>query len=353
MENDLCSQIQDLQDSFNQTLNSIPLDQWNSRCLTEWSQEWLGKKGVFSPIEETFQKLSKDEKKSLGKMFYEKKNTYLSFVQSKLSEKEHQWENWRLQNESIDLTLPHSTSESFRASFHPVFVVQERVCETLKSLGFVVCDSPEVEHDDYNFRLLNFPDGHSARDMQDSFLLEKDWYLRTHTSNGQIHALRKFGTPLALASPGRVYRAEADATHLPMFHQIECLMVDQGIHMGHMRYTIESFISKLFDLKLKTRFRPSYFPFTEPSAEFDMQCYQCLGKGCRLCKQTGWIEIGGCGQVHRQVLKQSFVDDSFTGFAFGFGLERLAMMLFQIQDLRDLYRGDISYINSFRLWSLS
>lgn len=346
MTSPLTSSIQALKERFQEEIKKTPLEQWTPQSVKIWSQKWLKKE--WSSIEAKFQEWPQSEKKSQGKSFYEEKKTYQSFILQAIKKKDLEWEEEKLAQEKMDLSLPRDLPQSFRCSHHPVVEVERRVCETLRSLGFVISDTPEVEHDDYNFRWLNFASGHSARDLQDSFALKKDWYLRTHTSSGQIHNLRQYGPPLAIASPGRVYRAESDATHLPVFHQIEGFVVNRGIHLGHLRFTLETFLNRLFGLNLKIRFRSSFFPFTEPSLELDMQCHQCQGQGCSLCKQTGWLELGGCGQIHRNVLKNCHIEDpEITGFAFGFGLERLALMLYRFTDLREVYKGDLTYLNRF------
>jgi phenylalanyl-tRNA synthetase alpha chain len=217
-------------------------------------------------------------------------------------------------------------------------------------MGFSIIDGPEIDNDFYNFEALNVLKDHPAREMQDTFFLASEWVLRTHTSNVQTHAMIERGVPLKIVCPGCVYRNEYDMTHVPSFRQIECLVVDKGIHMGHLRHTINELLNAAFGREVKIRFRSSYFPFTEPSAEVDVECQQCFGKGCRSCKHTGWSEIGGCGLVNRKVLESCHIDSSvYSGIAFGFGVDRIAKDRFAVADLRSLFDGNVSFLKSFGL----
>lgn len=234
-------------------------------------------------------------------------------------------------------------------SRHPIARTMEEVIHALHRIGFTLVDGPEIETDFYNFEALNQPADHPARDMHDTFFFSENWLLRSHTSNVQIHALLERGAPLRVICPGYVYRRDYDMTHLPCFRQIECLVVDRAINLGHMRYAINSFLNELFGHAVPTRFRSSYFPFVEPGAEVDIQCQQCGGCGCRSCKGTGWMELGGCGIVNRNVFRSCGLNpDEWQGFAFGFGIDRMAMNRFAVADIRSLVDGDVCVLNQIR-----
>jgi phenylalanyl-tRNA synthetase alpha chain len=249
-------------------------------------------------------------------------------------------ERLRLEKETVDLTLPLPLLNL--GSRHPVSVAAQQLLEPLRRLGFTVIDGPEIERDFYNFEALNIPAEHPAREMQDTFFVASQWVLRTHTSSVQAHAMLERGVPLRVACAGFTYRNELDLTHVPTFRQIECLVVDKGITLAHMRGALDAFFAEVFGRPVKLRLRSSYFPFTEPSAEIDVQCQQCFGAGCRSCKHTGWLEMGGCGLVNTKVLERCGIDSSvYSGFAFGMGVDRIAMSKFGIADLRSLYEGDV------------
>lgn len=249
-------------------------------------------------------------------------------------------EKLRLEREKVDLTLP--LPELNLGSRHPVSAAAQQLLEPLRRLGFTVIDGPELEREFYNFEALNIPAEHPAREMQDTFFVASQWVLRTHTSSVQAHAMLERGVPLRVACAGFTYRNELDLTHVPTFRQIECLVVDKGITLANMRSTLDAFFAEVFGRPVKLRLRSSYFPFTEPSAEIDVQCQQCFGSGCRSCKHTGWLEMGGCGLVNTRVLESCAIDSKvYSGFAFGMGVDRIAMSKFGIADLRSLYEGDV------------
>lgn len=249
-------------------------------------------------------------------------------------------ENAKLEREKVDLTLP--LPELNLGSRHPVSAAAQQLLEPLRRLGFTVIDGPELEREFYNFEALNIPSEHPAREMQDTFFIASQWVLRTHTSSVQAHAMLERGVPLRVACAGFTYRNELDLTHVPTFRQIECLVVDKNITLAHMRSTLDAFFAEVFGRPVKLRLRSSYFPFTEPSAEIDVQCQQCFGDGCRSCKHTGWLEMGGCGLVNVRVLETCGIDSQiYSGFAFGMGVDRIAMSKFGIADLRSLYEGDV------------
>ena len=257
-------------------------------------------------------------------------------------------EDRRLQLETVDLTLPLPPPRM--GSRHPVAIAARELTAPLQKMGFEWIDGPEIESDFYNFEALNIPKEHPAREMQDTFFLAADWVLRTQTSSMQVHAMKERGVPLRVVCSGYTYRNEYDMTHVPTFRQIEGVVIDKGIHFGHLRHTLSEFFKEVFGRPVPLRFRSSYFPFTEPSAEMDIQCQQCHGAGCRSCKHTGWLELGGCGLINRKVLESCGIDaDVYSGFAFGMGVDRIAMSRFAVSDLRALYEGDLSFLSEFGL----
>ena len=244
------------------------------------------------------------------------------------------------------MTLPGRQTDY--GSIHPVTQVKQRINEYFSRMGFDIITGPEVESEYYNFEALNIPEHHPARAMHDTFYFGDDRLLRTHTSPVQIRIMEQQQPPFRLIAPGRVYRCDSDVTHTPMFHQVEGLVIDKDITLGHMKHLFEKFFSWFFGKSLDVRFRPSYFPFTEPSAELDLTCTNCSGKGCRSCKFTGWLEVLGCGMVHPKVLQAVNVDPSqYQGFAFGLGMDRLAMLYFGIDDLRMMFENDIDFLKQF------
>ena len=253
----------------------------------------------------------------------------------------------RIERERIDVTLPGRRPR--RGHLHPINIVRQRLEDIFVSMGYAVEDGPEIENDFYNFTALNIPELHPARSPQDTFYTEDGLALRSQTSTVQIHAMQKRQPPLRVIAPGRVFRRDTpDATHNPMFFQLEGLLVDRGIHMGHLKGTVTEFLRRLFGADVRTRFRPSYFPFTEPSAEFDFTCFKCGGKGCRLCKGSGWIELGGSGMVHPNVLRAVQIDpEEFSGFAFGFGIDRMCGLLYELDDIRLLFENDVRFLEQF------
>ena len=254
----------------------------------------------------------------------------------------------KLAREAIDVTEPRKHTPL--GSVHPVSLVQDQLIDVFTSMGFDVVEGPEVEYDHYNFELLNLPKNHPARDAQDTFYIEDNIVLRTHTSPVQARTMLTRKPPIRIVCPGRVYRAdELDATHSPVFHQMEGLVVGEDVTMADLKGTLDAFAQKLFGDDMTTRFRPSFFPFTEPSAEVDLTCVNCHGKGCRVCKGTGWIEVLGAGMVNPKVLDMCGIDSKkYRGFAFGVGLERIAMLRYGITDLRAMYEGDVRFLSQFR-----
>jgi len=246
----------------------------------------------------------------------------------------------------IDVSLP-GRIEAWGA-LHPISRISEEICEIFTKMGFDIVEGPEVEKDYYNFEALNIPKNHPARDMQDTFFVSADVVLRTHTSPLQVRTMERQAPPVRIIAPGKVFRCDSDQTHTPMFHQVEGLLVDENVSFGDLKGTLTAFVHQMFDEQTRLRFRPSFFPFTEPSAEVDILCVMCRGRGCRVCKQTGWLEILGSGMVHPAVFENVGYDtDRYTGFAFGMGVERVAMLKYGIDDLRKFFENDLRFLNQF------
>jgi phenylalanyl-tRNA synthetase alpha chain len=254
----------------------------------------------------------------------------------------------RIARESVDVTIPGRRPRA--GHLHPITLMRQRIEDIFVSLGYAVEDDREIETDFYNFDALNIPEGHPARDPQDTFYTTQGHALRSQTSTVQIHAMQRRGAPVRMIAPGRVFRRDTpDPTHNPMFYQVEGLCVDRGITMAHLKGTLAEFVHRLFGPETKTRFRPSYFPFTEPSAEVDYSCFNCRGDGCRICKWSGWIELGGSGMVHPNVLRAANVDpEQFTGFAFGLGIDRTCARIYELDDIRLLFENDVRFLEQFR-----
>jgi phenylalanyl-tRNA synthetase alpha chain len=308
---------------------------------------FLGRKGRLTQLVESLRDVPKEERPAAGRAVNELKQAIeAQLAQLKTASLAHQLEA-RLARAPLDVTLPPTTRQG---ALHPVTLVRREMLREFRRLGFTVYDGPEIDFERYNFNALNMPEHHPARDMQDTFYLsgKARLLLRTHTSNIQIHAMLAERPPLRIVAPGRVFRVDSDPTHTPMFHQIEAFVVDRNITFAHMKGVIDAFLKAVFGTSLKTRLRPSFFPFVEPGAEVDLQCTQCAGAGCRLCKQTGWLEVGGCGMIHPNVFEAVDYDsDAYTGFAFGFGIDRMAMLKYRISDLRQMFEGHHAYLGQF------
>lgn len=307
----------------------------------------LGKKGELTGILKQMGKLSAEERPVIGQMANEvRQDLERKIEEIKAALKEKQMAE-QLASEQLDVTMPGRPFEL--GSMHPLSLVLEEIEEIFLGMGFDIAEGPEVEYDYYNFEALNLPKDHPARDTQDTFYITDNILLRTQTSPVQVRVMEKQKPPIRVISPGRVYRSDAvDATHSPVFHQIEGLIVDKGVTMADLKGTLEIFAKRLYGEDAKTRFRPHHFPFTEPSAEMDTQCFACGGEGCRLCKGEGWIELLGCGMVHPKVLKNCGIDpEVYSGFAFGMGLERVVMRRFGIDDLRLFFENDLRFLKQF------
>ena len=318
----------------------------SSKDLYDLKVQYLGKNGSLTEIMKEMASLSKEEKPLFGKKVNEVKQllegAYLE-AEEALKKKEI---SAKMSAEELDLTLPSYTRS--RGAQHPVYMVVDEIFQIMSRLGYSVRTGPLIEKDYYNFEALNIPADHPARDMQDTFFIDKTHVLRTHTSPIQIHSLENEELPLRVIGTGPVFRCDSDISHLPNFHQIEALCVDEKVSMADLKGTISFFVREYFGPGLKTRFRPSFFPFTEPSAEVDCSCPICKGKGCSLCKHSGWIEIGGCGLVNPKVFQAAKIEyPKYQGFAFGFGVERMAIIKYGIEDIRLFPENDVRFLRQF------
>jgi phenylalanyl-tRNA synthetase alpha chain len=307
----------------------------------------LGRKGTLAQITKEFSKLSPEERARIGRLL----NSVKQDLESEYEQKKQRFERAglasRLSNEWIDVTLPVGGVRP--GSLHPVTQLQEAIEDLFTSLGFAVLDGPEVETEEHNFDALNIPPTHPARDMQDTFWLANGHLLRTHTSPVQVRGLRKYGPPLRMIAPGRVFRnEEVDASHEHTFYQVEGMMVDREVSVAHLIYFMKTLLSAIFERDVSVRLRPGYFPFVEPGFELDVRCLICEGAGCPVCKQSGWVELLPCGLIHPNVLRMSGIDpEEWSGFAFGLGLTRLVMMRYGIDDIRHLQSGDLRFLMQF------
>ena len=290
--------------------------------------------------------LPKEERPAFGKILNQFKTDVETIFEERAAVlKEEEMQN-KYEAEKVDITLPGKMRKA--GALHPITLVKNQLIDIFAGMGFKVFEGPEIETDYYNFTALNTPKDHPARDMQDTFYLSENLLLRTQTSAGQIRVMEKEKPPIKILSPGRVFRSDDDATHSPMFHQMEGLVVDEGITLCDLQGMLSEFAKKMFTSATKVRLRPSYFPFTEPSVEVDLSCSECGGKGCRLCKGTGWIEVLGAGMVNRHVLENCGVDpDKYTGFAFGMGIERIAMLKYGVNNIRALFENDVRLLEQF------
>lgn len=323
------------------------------RALDDIRVNQLGKKGELTSLLKSLGQLSAEERPAAGAKINEAKQQVAQAIELRKAEMESAAMEVKLASEKIDVTLPGRGREV--GSLHPVTKTIRRIENIFSGVGFSVAQGPEIEDDFHNFAALNIPEHHPARAMHDTFYIDPTHVLRTHTSPVQIREMEAKQPPIRAIFPGRVYRCDSDLTHTPMFHQIEGLVVDKGISMADLRGTVSQFLQAFFEADFPVRFRPSYFPFTEPSAEMDIQCTACKGKGkleggenCRICKKTGWLEMGGCGMVHPKVFESVGIDpEEYTGFAFGLGVERLAMMRYGVKDLRMFFENDEQFLEQF------
>ena len=309
--------------------------------------EVLGKKGQLTDLLKSMRDVAPQDRPKVGQMVNEVRASIEAAMEARKRRMEEALLDLKLKSEVIDVTLPAKKSRLGHS--HPNTIALKEAERIFVGMGYQVVEGPEVERDYYNFEALNIPADHPAKDEQDTFYISGDFLLRTQTSSVQVREMEKGHLPIKMISPGRVFRAdEVDATHSPSFHQIEGLVIDQDITMSDLKGTLAEFAREIFGVDTKVKFRPHHFPFTEPSAEMDVSCFKCGGKGCRFCKGEGWIEILGCGMVHPHVLEMSGIDpEKYTGFAFGVGLERIALLKYEIDDMRLLYENDIRFLNQF------
>ncbi len=317
-------------------------------ALAELRNRHVGKKSALAAAKKMIGRVAPDQRASFGQRVQQHEAEILQLLEHAERNLITFVQTAKTQREMIDVTLPGRRPR--RGHLHPITLMRERLEDIFVSLGYVIEDDREVETDFYNFDALNIPENHPARTSQDTFYTTGGFALRSQTSTVQIHAMQRRGAPVRMIAPGRVFRRDTpDPTHNPMFFQVEGLCVDRGISMAHLKGTVAEFLKRMFGPDTKTRFRPSYFPFTEPSAEFDFSCFKCGGEGCRICKQSGWIELGGSGMVHPNVLRVAGVDPSiYSGFAFGLGIDRMCALMYGLDDIRLLFENDVRFLEQFQ-----
>lgn len=316
-------------------------------ALDQVRVQYLGKKGSLTEQLKGLKDVPADQRKAVGQSINKAKQVLQKAIEARKNELEAQVLQQKLASETIDVTLPGRGQNS--GGLHPVTRTIQRIESFFHGQGFMTAEGPEIEDDYHNFEALNIPDNHPARAMQDTFYFDPNTLLRTQTSSVQIRVMENAKPPFRIISSGRVYRCDFDITHTPMFHQVEGLLVDENVSFADLKGTLVEFMRHFFEVDdLQLRFRPSYFPFTEPSAEVDIQCVMCGGDGCRVCSHTGWLEVGGCGMVHPQVLKNVGVDnEKYVGYAFGMGADRLTMLRYGINDLRLMFENDLRFLSQF------
>lgn len=308
---------------------------------------YLGKKGVFTEQMKELGKLEPEQRRTAGQVINTVKNSFQEALDARKISLEAEQLQARLASECVDVTLPGRGQTT--SGLHPVTITLRRIAKIFASVGFDVVEGPEIEDDYHNFGALNIPEHHPARAMHDTFYFGPHTVLRTHTSPVQIRVMESEQPPLKVIAPGRVYRCDSDLTHTPMFHQVEGFLVDKDVSFADLKGVVFEFLRAFFEKDIQVRFRPSYFPFTEPSAEVDIECVICDGQGCRVCSHTGWLEVMGCGMIHPEVFKSVKIDhQQFSGFAFGMGVERLAMLRYGINDLRMFFENDLKFLQQFK-----
>ena len=339
----MTARINELIESAKNKLKEIT----SGKALAEFKVDFLGKSGKVTELLKGMRDVAPEDRPKIGQLVNDLRKKIDGFVAEKEAEIKAKERAEAFQKEAVDITLPGKIDEE--GSLHPITLVKNELIDAFSGLGFKVYEGPEIETDFVNFQQLNIPEDHPARDMQDTFYVTDGILLRTHTSPGQVHVMTSSKPPIKVMCPGRVYRSDDDATHSPIFHQIEGLVVDKNLSLCDLKGSLEEILRKIFNSDIKTRLRPSYFPFTEPSVEIDVSCFECGGKGCKLCKGTGWIEVLGAGMVNRKVLKNCGIDpDVYTGYAFGIGLERIAMLKYHIPDIRMFFDNDLRFLKQFR-----
>ena len=328
--------------------SSLPDAEAELRALADLRVRHAGKKSAIAAAKKLIGKVPAAQRASFGQIVQSAEAQITDSIDAAELALKTFIESARIARESIDVSIPGRRARP--GHLHPITLMRQRIEDIFVSLGYAVEDDREIETDFYNFDALNIPEGHPARDPQDTFYTTQGHALRSQTSTVQIHAMQRRGAPVRMIAPGRVFRRDTpDPTHNPMFYQVEGLCVDRGITMAHLKGTLAEFAHRLFGPGTRTRFRPSYFPFTEPSAEVDYSCFNCGGKGCRICKSSGWIELGGSGMVHPNVLRAANVDpEEFTGFAFGLGIDRTCARIYELDDIRLLFENDVRFLEQFR-----
>ena len=317
-------------------------------ALAELRARHTGKKSALAACKKLIGRVAPEQRAEFGQLVQQQAASISESIEQVDQKLNSLIESARTERDSIDVSIPGRRPRP--GHLHPITLMRQRIDDIFVSMGYIVEDDREIETDFYNFDALNIPEGHPARDPQDTFYTTEGFALRSQTSTVQIHAMQRRGAPVRMIAPGRVFRRDTpDPTHNPMFFQVEGLCVDRGITMAHLKGTLAEFVHRLFGPETQTRFRPSYFPFTEPSAEVDYSCFNCGGKGCRICKHSGWIELGGSGMVHPNVLRAARVDpEEFTGFAFGLGIDRTCARIYQLDDIRLLFENDVRFLEQFR-----
>jgi phenylalanyl-tRNA synthetase alpha chain len=318
----------------------------DERTLEDVRVRFLGKKGELTALLKGLGSLPPEQRPEAGAAINAAKEKVQGWIAERRDRLSREQLTESLASERVDVTLPGRRRA--QGGLHPVTQAMQRIEDIFVGAGYDVVAGPEVENDYYNFEALNIPAHHPARAMHDTFYFADGSLLRTHTSPSQVHTMEQRRPPIRVICPGRVYRRDSDLTHTPMFHQVEGLVIDRGVSFADLKGTVIEFLQRFFEADLDVRFRPSYFPFTEPSAEVDVQCVHCLGAGCRVCSHTGWLEVMGCGLVHPNVLEMSGIDsEAFSGFAFGFGGDRLASLLYEVDDLRLFFESDLRFLRQF------
>jgi phenylalanyl-tRNA synthetase alpha chain len=317
------------------------------RALDHYRVHYLGKKGLLTEYLKTLGKLSAEERPVAGQKVNAVKEAIVSLIEERHDSLNQQQIEQQLALEKVDVTLAGRVPGN--GTIHPIAHTFKELKRIFTQMGFIFLEGPEIEDDYHNFTALNIPPLHPARAMQDTFYFDNETVLRTHMSPVQIRAMKNLSLPFRMVAMGRVYRRDFDLTHTPMFHQMECMVVDENVTFADLKGLISSFLNEFFATNATIRFRPSYFPFTEPSAEVDMACLKCAGKGCRICKNTGWLEVLGCGMVHPNVLSNADINtERYRGFAFGLGVDRLTMLKYGISDLRSLFENDLRFLQQFK-----
>jgi phenylalanyl-tRNA synthetase alpha chain len=319
-----------------------------ARELVEVRARQTGKKSELAALKKQIGRVPAEDRGAFGQSVQQLEREIVGKIDAVEATLKARIAELKIERERIDVTLPGRCARV--GHLHPITLLRERIEDIFVSMGYAVEAGPEIETDFYNFTALNIPETHPARSPHDTFYTTEGLALRSQTSTIQIHAMQRRRPPLRVVAPGKVFRRDTpDATHNPMFYQVEGLLVDRGITMAHLKGSVTEFLQRLFGAQTRTRFRPSYFPFTEPSAEFDFSCFKCAGAGCSICKHSGWIELGGCGMVHPNVLRAVEIDpEEFSGFAFGLGIDRMTALMYQLDDIRLLFENDVRFLEQFK-----